>query len=92
MIEQDLALDLSKLAEPTVAVVQLRTQAKGVLHQVTLDPSKIHQPSQLILLGETPGDQAFGWIDPENIIVRAVLGKAVKAGSEVQCAPIQEAA
>lgn len=92
MIEQDTALDLSKLDKPVVAVVQLRTQPKGVLHQVTLDPSKVHQRSQLIRLGESSGDEANGWLEPENIIVRAVLGIAVQADGKIQCVPVKEAA
>ena len=63
-----------------VVVVQLATQSKNVIHQVTLRPDKVHRsvPSPLIRLGETLGDEAAGWQYPENIIIVGILGHAVR--------------
>lgn len=63
-------------AYPILAVVQLATQQPGVLHQVTLRPDKV--TGDIIRLGETPGDEANGWIRLGDILVIANLGKAVK--------------
>ena len=84
-------LNLEQLEEPTVAVVQLRTQPPGVIHQVMLRPDKVKQTmrqcslghahrSAVIMVGETQGDQASGWQFPENVLVVAVLGKGVCQG------------
>lgn len=81
-------LNLDDLDQPYAAVVQLRTQPQGVIHQVVLRPDKIKKiqricqyghahDSGLIVLGETFGDQAAGWQYPENVYVVAVLGEAV---------------
>ena len=63
-----------------VAVVQLATQPSGVIHQVTLRVDKIHRaiPNSIIRLGETQGDECAGWQYPENLIVIAILGHAVR--------------
>ena len=57
-----------------LAVIQIRHQTLGVLHQVTLRPDKIH--GGLIRLGETPNDEAAGWQWPQSITVVTVLGTA----------------
>lgn len=80
-------LNLIALDQPYVAVVQLRTQPSGVIHQVTLRPDKLHDG--LIRLGDTMGDEAAGWQYPANIQVLSILG----TGHEVEpgkweCKPI----
>ena len=70
---------LSDLDRPYVAVIQLATQPKHVIHQVTLRPDKVHRGLHpIIRLGETPGDEAAGWQYPETLIVVAILGHAVR--------------
>lgn len=59
---------------PIVAVVQLATQPKGVIHQVILRPDKVK--GGLIRLGETPGDEANGWVFLGAIEVIEILGDA----------------
>ena len=82
-------LNLDQLEEPTVAVIQLRTQPPGVMHQVVLRPDKVKQTmrqcslghahnSAVIRIGETPGDEASGWQFPENVLVVTVLGRGVE--------------
>ena len=66
-------LNLEDLDKDYVAIVQLRTQAPGVIHQVALRPEKIL--GEYIRLGETPGvDELTGWQAPKNIMVLAVIG------------------
>lgn len=60
--------------KPIVAVVQLATQPKGVIHQVILRPDKVK--GGLIRLGETPGDEANGWVFLGSIDVIEILGDA----------------
>jgi hypothetical protein len=65
-------LNLDNLDQSYTCVVQLLTQAPGVLHQITLDPNKIKDG--LIRIGDTPGDEATGW--QQNIHVHVILGTA----------------
>lgn len=92
-------LDLSQLDRPHFAVVQLRHQSPGVLHAVILRPDKVKKTarqcslghaheSAVIVLGESPGDQASGWQYPENIYIVAVLGEAVEEEGKWQCRPL----
>lgn len=92
-------LNLDEIDQPYFCVVQLRHQPPGVLHSVILRPDKITQTmrqcslghphkSAVIVLGESPGDQAAGWQYPENIHVVAVLGKAVETDGKWECVPI----
>ena len=69
-------MELDELKEAFVAVIQLKTQAPGVLHQVTLRPDKVYDG--MIRVGDTPGDEAVGWQYPENIQIVRVLGRAVE--------------
>ena len=89
-------LNVEELDQPYFCVVQLRHQQPGVLHSVILRPDKIrqtmrqcsmghHHKSAVIVLGETPGDQAAGWQYPENIYVVAVLGNAVEKDGKWEC-------
>ena len=86
---QDAAESFS-LTEPVCCVVQLSHQQPGVIHQVTLDPAKIH--GELIRLGEWPGDQAHGWQVIGNVAVLAVLGRATRSedGRTLTVTPIIE--
>ena len=90
-------LNIGDLDQAYTVVIQIRHQPQGVFHQVTLRPDKVKQTmrqcsmgefhkSALIMIGETPGDQASGWQLPENINVLTVLGSAheVEAGKEWQ--------
>ena len=74
-------LDIEQLDRPYYVVVQLATQANGVMHAVILRPDKVRRKREeggadLIVLGESPGDQANGWQLPQNVYVVAVLGEA----------------
>lgn len=76
--------------QAVVAVVQMRTQPLGVIHQVTIRPDKVKQSEKdipLIRLGETPGDEYNGWMYLEAIEVVCVLGKAVQTGDKWECVP-----
>ena len=90
------SLVIAELDKSYFCVVQLRHQQPGVLHAVVLRPDKVKQTerqcsmghlheSTVIVLGETPGDQATGWQYPENIYVVAVLGKAVEKDGKWEC-------
>jgi len=68
-------LNLDNLDQSYTCVVQLLTQAPGVLHQITLDPNKIKDG--LIRLRDTPGDEASGWQYPQNIHTHVILGTAI---------------
>ncbi len=57
-----------------VCVVQVHTQAPGVLHQVVVDPKKIK--GDLIRLGDYPGDEYVGWQRLTNIDIVITLGVA----------------
>ena len=91
-------LDLAALDKPYFAVLQLRHQQPGVLLSAVLRPDKVKattrqcslghaHESAIIVLGETPGDQAAGWQYPENIYVVAVLGEAFEVDGKWQCRP-----
>lgn len=93
-------LDIDQLDQPTYCIVQLRHQPPGVLHSVILRPDKISQTmrqcsmghyhrSAIIVLGESPGDQAMGWQYPENIHIVAILGKAIETDGQWKCVPIE---
>ena len=95
-------LNLDELDRPYFAVLQLRHQPPGVLHACVLRPDKVSQTmrqcslghnhrSAVIVLGETPGDQAAGWQYPENIIVVALLGSAHEEGGKWECRPLDAA-
>ena len=71
--------------KPVVAVVQLSTQPPNVLHQVILRPDKVK--GDLIRLGETPGDEAHGWLRLGDVTVVCVLGDAVEKGAAWVCVP-----
>ena len=72
-------------AKPIVAVVQLATQPKNVLQQVVLRPDKVK--GDLIRLGETPGDEANGWLRLGDINLICILGKAVEQDGKWTCVP-----
>ena len=72
-------------AKPIVAVVQLATQPPHVLHQLILRPDKVK--GDLIRLGETPGDEANGWLRLGDITVICVLGNAVERAGKWICEP-----
>lgn len=84
--------------KPILAVVQLATQPKGVIHQVVLRPGKVK--GGLIRLGETPGDEANGWQHLGAIEIVEILGEAIPpeevtdATSNVpwKCVPLKEPA
>lgn len=91
-------LNLEELDKPYYCVVQLRHQQPGVLHAVILRPDKVKQTMRqcsmghnhkaaIIVLGETPVDQAAGWQYPENIYVVAVLGVAIEKDGKWECVP-----
>ena len=91
-------LQLAELDKPYFCVVQLRHQQPGVLHSVILRPDKVkhtlrqcsmghYHDSEIIVLGESLGDQAAGWQYPENIYVVAVLGVAVEKDGKWECVP-----
>ena len=93
-------LRVEEIDQPYFCVIQLRHQSPGVLHAVVLRPDKVKQTarqcsmghlhgSTVIVLGETPGDQAAGWQYPENIYIVAVLGKAVETDGKWECVPIE---
>ena len=80
-------LNLEDLDKDYVAIVQLRTQSPGVIHQAALRQDKIHDG--LIRLGETPGvDEVSGWQYPQNIAVIAILGTLHKTKDAWECKPI----
>lgn len=91
-------LNLEELDKPYVAVIQLRTQPSGVIHQVVLRPDKVkttgrRETDAVIRLGETPADEASGWVSPQNIYVVAVLGEAVEVeNGKWECRPSLEQA
>lgn len=70
-----------ELDQAYAAVIQLKTQKDGVLHCVSIRPEKIHKPSGLIRLGDSPGDEAAGWQHPANVFIVAVLGVAKIIGT-----------
>ena len=94
-------LDLNELDQDYYVVAQLRTQPAGVIHAMTLMPSKVKQimrecPScgtnhktGIIRLGDTPGDEAVGWQLPQNIHVLAVLGKAEMKDGKLVVSPLE---
>lgn len=93
-------LNVEDIDRPYYCVVQLRHQQPGVLHTVILRPDKIKQTmrmcsmghshkSAIIVLGESPGDQAAGWQYPENVYVVAVLGAATEKDGKWECVPLE---
>lgn len=70
-------LDLDQLKAPTCAIVQLKTQMPGVVHQVVLRPDKISRAG-FIRLGDTPGDEASCWVHADNLLVMELLGEAIR--------------
>lgn len=80
--------------KPILAVVQLATQPKGVIHQVVLRPGKVK--GGLIRLGETPGDEANGWVYLAAIEIVEILGEAIppedidSANAAWKCVPLKE--
>jgi hypothetical protein len=83
-------LNVEELDKPYYCVVQIRTQPPGVLHAVILRPDKVKEigggvSKAIILLGESPGDQAAGWQYQENVYVVAILGKAVEKDGKWEC-------
>ena len=92
-------LNIDELDQHYYAVLQLRHQPQGVLHVCVLRPDKVTQTmrkcsmghnhkSAIILLGDTPGDQAVGWQFPENIFVVAVIGTAHEKDGKWECRPL----
>lgn len=92
-------LNLDQLDQAYYAVLQLRHQQSGVLHACVLRPDKVRQTmrqcslghahkSAVIVLGQTPGDQAAGWQYPENVIVIAILGTAHGENGKWECRPL----
>ena len=93
-------LSVKDIDQPYFCVIQLRTQTPGVLHSVILRPDKIKKTlrqcsmghfheGDVIVLGESAGDQAAGWQYPENIYVVAVLGAAVEKDGKWECVPLE---
>lgn len=82
----DAAGSFSISDRPVCAVVQLRHQQPGVVHQVVLDPAKVK--GELIRLGEWPGDEASGWKYVRDVIVVEPLGYAARDGNTVTVTPI----
>lgn len=62
--------------EPTVAVIHLLVDHPSVLRQVIIRPDKLK--GDLLRFGETPGDEANGWIRLGDIEIIAVLGRAIE--------------
>ena len=92
-------MNLQELDKPLVAIVQLRHQPAGVMHQVVLRPDKVKKikricslghehESAVIVLGETEGDQAAGWQYPETIQLVAILGEGVEEKGKWICKPL----
>ena len=71
--------------KPIVAVIHMRTQPPGVIHQVTLRPDKMK--GLLIRLGETPNDEWNGWVYQADIEIIEKLGIAVQEGNTWKCVP-----
>lgn len=93
-------LNVKDLDQAYFCAIQLRTQPPGVLHSVVLRPDKVKKTlrqcsmghlheGDVIVLGETPGDQAAGWQYPENIFVVAVLGAAIEKDGKWECGPLE---
>lgn len=93
-------LNLDNLDQAYFVVVQLRHQSPGVLHSVILRPDKVKptmrpcsmghtHKSAVIVMGESPGDQAAGWQYPENVYVVAVLGTAHETDGKWECKPLE---
>lgn len=59
--------------KPLACIVHLSEQAPTVFHQVTIRKDKV-SPAGYIRLGETQGDEAAGWRDPDDIEVCEILG------------------
>ena len=81
-------LDLQSLDRNYLCIVELATQPRGALMQVTLRADKIHDG--LIRLGETPDDEARCWIRPEHVLVVSILGVAVENEGKWSCRPMLE--
>jgi hypothetical protein len=84
-----------EITQPIVAVIQLATQPRGVIHQVILHPDKIKHNGKrstdaIIRLGEFPGDEINGWQPLVNIQVIQILGQAVydELTKAWKCVPI----
>lgn len=84
---QDFIVDLAKLDQSYVVVVQHFSQPKGVIHQVTLRPDKIRDG--LIRLGDTQGDELNGWNYPQSFKVISVLGTSHEKDGKWECRPIE---
>lgn len=85
----DAAGSFSISDRPVCAVVQLKHQAPGVVHQVVLDPAKVK--GALIRLGEWPGDEAFGWQYLSNVTIVVPLGYATRDENTVTVTPLKDA-
>ena len=92
-------LKIAEIDKPYFCIIQLRHQQPGVLHAVIIRPDKVKtterqcsmghfHESAVIVLGETPGDQAAGWQYPENIYVVSVLGEAIEKDGKWVCLPL----
>lgn len=75
------------LTEPMCVVAQIGTQARGVIHQIVLDPAKIKDG--LIRLGDWPGDEYVGWQVTGNVTVLVVLGRAENVQGTTRVTPIE---
>ena len=79
--------------EMICAVVQVATQAPGVLHQVIIDAAKVKRLNagptgmDLIRLGDYPGDEYVGWQRLQNISIIVVLGHADVVDKRVVVTP-----
>lgn len=78
------------ITNPIVAVIHLAIDPPPVLRQVILRGDK--RKGDLIRLGETPGDEANGWIRLSDIEVITILGDAVERDGKWLCVPQKEAA
>lgn len=90
-LEGRLDSSIDRIEQPIMAIVHLMTQPQGVLHQVTIRKDKI-SPKGMIRFGETPGDEASCWIDPEYVTVVEVLGTATEKDGRWEIQPLKAAA
>lgn len=96
MLTTNAPLDLSKLDRAYCCIVELGIEPpkpwldnKRPLQQVTLRPDKISAQG-FIRVGETQGDEAFGWMRPEDIFIHEVLGIAEQVGGLWEVRPVPQ--
>ena len=85
-----IVLPLNGMYPPLGATAQITPQEMILpLQQVTLRPDKLSAEG-FIRLGETPNDEANCWIDPKNVLIAEVLGRADLAAGGWICTPIPQ--